>query len=73
MKKSSKNFHEASLLKLDCSKAYSLLQWHSIDNVGEAIKKTVGWYKKYYEGVKDKELYDFTLSQIIEYAQKGGY
>ena len=73
IEKSSKNFHEASLLKLDCGKAYSLLQWHSIYNVDESIKKTVGWYKKYYDGVKDKELYDFTLSQIIEYAQKGGY
>jgi len=71
--KSSDNFHEASLLKLDCSKAYSLLRWHSIYNVEEAIKRTVEWYKRYYDGIKDKELYDFTVSQIIEYAQKGGY
>ena len=73
IEKSSENFHEASLLKLDCSKAYSLLKWHSIYNVDEAIKKTVGWYKKYYDGAKNKELYDFTVSQIIEYTQKGGY
>ena len=41
IEKSSENFHEANLLKLDCSKAYSLLKWHSINNVGEAVKKTV--------------------------------
>jgi len=73
IEKSSENFHEANLLKLDCSKAHSLVKWHSIYNVDEAIKKTLGWYKKHYEGIKDKELYDFTVSQIIEYAQKGGY
>ncbi len=73
IEKSSKNFHEASLLKLDCSKAYSLLKWHSIYNVDETIKKTVEWYKRYYNGAKNKELYDFTVSQIIEHAQKGGY
>ena len=73
IEKSSENFHEANLLKLDCSKAYSLLKWYSIYHVDEAIKRTVEWYKKYYEGIKDKELYDFTVSQIIEYAQKGRY
>jgi len=73
IEKTSENFHEANLLKLDCSKANSLLSWHSIYSVDEAIKNTVEWYKKYYEGIKDKELYNFTVSQIIEYAQKVRY
>jgi len=73
VERSSEIFHEANLLKLDCSKANSLLSWHSIYSVDEAIKNTVEWYKKYYEGIKDKELYNFTVSQIIEYAQKVRY
>jgi len=70
---SSQNPHEARLLKLDSSKAHFILGWHSVYDIDEALKKTIEWYKKYYEGVSDKELYNFTLSQIIEYVQKGGY
>ena len=70
---SSKNLHEAKLLKLDCSKAHSIIGWHSIYDINESLKKTVEWYKMYYNGIKNKELYDFTVSQIIEYTRKGGY
>jgi CDP-glucose 4,6-dehydratase len=66
-------FHEANLLKLDCSKANSLLNWHSIYSVDEAIKNTVEWYKNYYEGSDQKELYSLSINQILEYQQKGGY
>lgn len=41
--------HEAKLLKLDCSKAYKLLNWRSVWNKTETFKYTVEWYKNYYE------------------------
>lgn len=42
-------FHEASFLRLNCSKAYSLLSWKPKWGYNETIKKTVEWYRKYYE------------------------
>ncbi|NQS89724.1 CDP-glucose 4,6-dehydratase [Patescibacteria group bacterium] len=65
--------HEAKLLKLDCSKAHSILKWHSVYNIDEALKKTTKWYKKYYNGVRGKELYKFTIEQIKEYMKRGDY
>lgn len=42
--------HEAGLLKLDISKAVNLLGWKPQMNTSEAIKRTVSWYKSFYEG-----------------------
>ncbi len=39
--------HEAGLLKLDCSKARSLLGWAPRLNLGQALEWTVDWYKAY--------------------------
>jgi len=49
---SSKNgsLHEARLLRLDISKAESLLSWFSVLDTSEAIAKTVDWYKGYKNG-----------------------
>lgn len=46
--------HESRLLKLDCSKAHTLLQWRSVLTVDQSIFKTVDWYKSYYEDSKIK-------------------
>jgi len=73
VERSSHIFHEANLLKLDCSKANYLLNWHSIYSIDEAIKNTVKWYKSYYEGSNQKELFSLSVSQILEYQPKGGY
>jgi CDP-glucose 4,6-dehydratase len=40
--------HEATQLKLDCSKAKSLLIWEPIWSCEKAIQVTTEWYKKYY-------------------------
>lgn len=40
--------HEASLLRLDSSKAHSLLQWQSVWNIETTIQKTIDWYKQFY-------------------------
>jgi CDP-glucose 4,6-dehydratase len=44
-----KNPHEANLLKLDCSKAYTKLKWESVWGTSTAFAKTAQWYKEYYE------------------------
>jgi CDP-glucose 4,6-dehydratase len=41
--------HEANLLKLDCSKANTLLKWKDVWNSDTTFEKTVKWYKEYYE------------------------
>jgi CDP-glucose 4,6-dehydratase len=42
------NVHEANLLKLDNTKALSLLGWKPKWNTRESIAKTVEWYKEFY-------------------------
>lgn len=41
--------HEAGLLKLDISKALNELGWKPQMNTSEAIKRTIQWYKSFYE------------------------
>ena len=62
---SAHNPHEAGLLKLDSSKAKSLLQWQPHWNVNTAIAKTVEWYKAY--GTQPASAWDTTVSQIRAY------
>lgn len=45
----SDNLHEAGLLKLDCSKAYTLLHWKPVWSFEKALDLTVRWYRGYYE------------------------
>lgn len=45
--------HEANLLKLDCSKAHILLKWNNVWDSEKTFKKTVKWYKSYYEEDKN--------------------
>jgi CDP-glucose 4,6-dehydratase len=42
------NFHEAALLKLDCSKANARLGWKPIWNDAAMFEKTVQWYRDFY-------------------------
>jgi len=59
--------HEALLLKLDTSKARSFLGWRIVYNIYETIKRTVNWYKRFYEGVEKEELYKITINEIRDY------
>ena len=56
--------HEASFLKLDCSKARSTFGWEPVWNVDSAIRETVEWYKAWNNGVNMRE---FTEGQISEF------
>ena len=48
-KEDSEQLHEATFLKLDCSKAHNLLQWRDVWDSDTTFKKTVQWYKAYYQ------------------------
>jgi len=43
------DLHEANLLKLDCSKAHSLLKWNNVWDSNTTFERTVKWYKNFYE------------------------
>lgn len=44
--------HEAALLRLDCSKAEKVLQWHGVWDSGVTVERTVRWYREFYENQK---------------------
>ncbi len=57
--------HETQLLKLDCSKANSVLDWQPKLSIQSALVKTVAWQKEFSKNtVQAKEL---CLRQIEEY------
>jgi len=41
--------HEANLLKLDCSKAYTKLKWKGVWDSQNTFDKTTNWYRSFYE------------------------
>ncbi len=57
-------FHEASLLKLDCSKAKSQLAWTPRWNLELAVKRVVEWQRAYQT---KQDMQKVTLTQINEY------
>lgn len=57
--------HEATLLKLNCAKARSQLNWRPVWNSETTFEKTVGWYRQFYEnGVLATE------SDLVSYSDK---
>ncbi len=41
--------HESGSLKLDCSKAYNMLNWMPVWTTEQSIQKTISWYKEFYQ------------------------
>ena len=58
--------HEATQLKLDCSKAKMNLQWVPRWNLATTIENTAQWYKAHSSAQNMRE---FTLKQISKYVQ----
>ena len=56
--------HEATLLKLDITKAKKQLGWKPKWDLDTALEKTVSWYKSYYNG---QDVGEMSLKQIEEY------
>jgi CDP-glucose 4,6-dehydratase len=53
--------HEASYLKLDCSKAISRLGWKPIWNLETTLKKIMDWNIKFIRG---ENIYEVSTMQI---------
>ena len=60
----SDHLHEARYLKLDCSKAMTLLGWSPKLSLNKALELTVDWYQMY---KKEKDMRDITEKQILHY------
>lgn len=56
--------HEANLLKLDCSKAFSHLGWAPRWNIEIAIQRIIEWHKAYRS---NKDMRELSLAQIKQY------
>lgn len=54
---------EANTLRLDITKALTLLEWRPIWSIEEAVKVTIDWYKNY----KMADMYEFCKKQIASY------
>lgn len=61
-----KHPHEAAVLKLDCSKARTLLGWRPLLDLNSAVQWTAEWYLAWHQ--QDK-LAEFTLRQIRRFQQ----
>ena len=66
------HIHEAHMLKLDCSKARSTLDWSAILSISDALKLTIDWYKAFYRGKPMPVLREFTQQQINYYTRLRG-
>ena len=58
--------HEATYLKLDCSKAHARLGWRPYWQLADALDRIVAWQHAY---LSKTDLRQFTLQQIAEYTQ----
>jgi CDP-glucose 4,6-dehydratase len=58
----SSEFHESSILMLDCLKAKNSLNWEPVWGIEETALTTIDWYKKFYI---QKEV--LTLANILQY------
>lgn len=58
--------HEATYLKLDCSKARAHLNWQPRWNIGQTLEKIVEWHKAHDQGADMRLL---TLAQINAYSE----
>lgn len=63
-KDSSKHPHEATFLKLDCSKAHAKLGWMPKWDLETAILKTVDWHKSYH---LNEDMRAVSLAQVQNY------
>ena len=59
--------HEASFLKLDCSKVKSRINWTNKWHIDKTMDNVVSWYKEY---MRNEDMYRVTMKQICEYLEE---
>lgn len=64
-KKDSKNLYETKILNLNIEKATNILKWIPKWNFETTIRRTVNWYKAFYQ--KDKNSYSLCLDDLNYY------
>jgi CDP-glucose 4,6-dehydratase len=64
--------HEAKLLKLNCDKAHSELNWQSVLTIDECLQMTCDWYKQYYSEKQNTGMYGLCVDQIRAYMETKG-
>lgn len=62
--------HEASFLKLDCTKLKKTFGWRPVWDINDAVKETVEWYKVWQRG---DECNTVTERQICDFFKKSGH
>ena len=58
--------HEANFLKLDCSKAKTVLGWYPKWSIHEAMRKIVEWEKSVLDGMEEAEITDLQIKKYFE-------
>lgn len=56
--------HEANYLKLDCSKAKAVLDWHPNWNIQQTLESIVEWNKSF---INKENIREVSIKQIIEF------
>lgn len=64
---SAKGPHEASFLKLDCSKIKTVFGWRPRWNVEDAVEKTVEWFRCYPDEKKIKDCMDRQIQEYLNH------
>lgn len=62
--------HEANLLKLNCDKAHTELNWQSVLAIDECMQMTVQWYRIFYTTQPPSSMYEICAQQIAEYGER---
>lgn len=61
-----KGYHEATYLKLDCSKLKNTFGWNQTWDIDYSIEKTVEWYKNYFN---NQDIWRCTTDQINKFKE----
>ena len=62
--------HEAHSLHLNWDKSASLLQWHPVFTIDEALSETVKWYQAYQQGKDMYSVCNTLLQNYVEQARR---
>lgn len=61
------NIPESKFLRLNTDFTNNVLGWIPKYKIDDALKETISWYKRFYDG---KDMYNFTVSQIKKYMEE---